>query len=110
MLDDHMDAYFEGRRIVLIPEWELCLLLPRVLSQRDDLWAQAAIIRTELEQARQTGWMPHNTDECFMRRGDQLELLMRVNEKEARISQAISHIYQRLLVLNLMAQPDWNQV
>ena len=55
VLENHSDAYFEGQRIVLIPECELRLLLPQMLSQRDDLQAQAAIIRMELEQARQMG-------------------------------------------------------
>ena len=68
VLENHSDAYFEGRRIVLIPECELRLLLPRMLSQRDDLRTQAAIIRADLEQARRMGWVPHNVDECFMRR------------------------------------------
>ena len=68
VLENHVEACFEGRRIVLIPECELRLLLPRMLSQRDDLWAQAAIIRMELEQAGHMGWVPHNVDECFMRR------------------------------------------
>ena len=104
MLENHSDAYFEGQRIVLIPECELCLLLPQMLSQRDDLQAQAAIIRMELEQARQMGWVPNNIDERFMRRrADQLELLMRIGEREARILQAVSHMFQQLLVLNPLA-------
>ena len=104
VLENHLDACFEGQRIVLIPECELRLLLPRMLSQRDDLRAQAAIIQIELEQARQMGWAPPNVDECFMRRrADQLELLMRIGEKEARISQAINHMFQGLLVLNPLA-------
>ena len=50
------------------------------------------------------GWVPHNVDECFMRRrADQLELLMHIGEKEARISQAINHMFQGLLVLNPLA-------
>ena len=45
------------------------------------------------------GWVPHNTNECFMMRSaDQLELLMHVGEEEA-----INHTFQRLLVLNPMA-------
>ena len=104
VLENHSEAYFEGWRIVLIPECELHLLLPRMLSQRDDLRAQAAIIRTELEQARQMSWVPHNIDECFMRRrADQPELLMRIGEREARILQAVSHMFQQLLVLNPLA-------
>ena len=99
-----MEACYEGRRIVLIPECELRLLLPRMLSQRDDLRAQAALIRAELDQPLLMGWVPHNTDGCFMRRrADQLEILMRVVEKEARMSQAIGHTIQRLLVLNPLA-------
>ena len=104
VLENHMEACYEGRRIVLIPECELRLLLPRMLSQRDDLQAQAAIIRAELDQQLLMGWVPHNTDGCFMRRrADQLELLMRIGEKEARMSQAIGHTIQRLLVLNPLA-------
>ena len=104
VLENHMEACYEGRRIVLIPECELRLLLPRMLSQRDDLRAQAAIIRAELDQQLLMGWVPHNTDGCLMRRrDDQLELLMRIGEKEARMSQAIGHTIQRLLVLNPLA-------
>ena len=104
VLENHMEACYEGRRIVLIPECELRLLLPRMLSQRDDLRAQAAIIRAELDHQLLMGWVPHNTDGCFMRRrADQLELLMRIGEKEARMSQAIGHTIQRLLVLNPLA-------
>ena len=104
VLENHMEACYKGRRIVLIPECELRLLLPRMLSQRDDLRAQAALIRAELDQPLLMGWVPHNTDGCFMRRrADQLELLMRIGEKEARMSQAISHTIQRLLILNLLA-------
>ena len=104
VLENHSDAYFEGQRIVLIPECELCLLLPQMLSQRDDLQAQAANIRMELEQAHQMGWVPHNIDECFMRRrADQPELLMHIGEREARILQAVSHMFQQLLVLNPLA-------
>ena len=48
--------------------------------------------------------MPHNTDDCQVRRrADQLEILMVVVEREARVSQAISHAVQRLLILNLLA-------
>ena len=104
VLENHLDVCYEGRRIVLIPECELCLLLPRMLSLRDDLRAQAAIIRMELEQERQMGWVPHNTVECSLRRrADQLEHLVRIGEKEARMSQAIGHTIQRLLVLNPLA-------
>ena len=60
-----------------------------MMSQRDDLRAQAAVIQMELEQARTMGWVPHNTDKCFMRnRANQLEILMRIGKKEARLSQA----------------------
>ena len=104
VLENHMEACYEGRRIVLIPECELRLLLPRMLSQRDDLRAQAALIRAELDQPLLMGWVPHNTDQCFMRgRVHQLEILMQVVEKEARISQSIGHTIQRLLVLNPLA-------
>ena len=95
---------YEGWRIVLIPECKLRVLLPRMMSQRADLRSQAAHIRAELDQALLTGWVPHNTNECFMRRkADQLEILMLVVEREARMSQAISHAIQRLLVLNPLA-------
>ena len=101
---DHEEACYEGRRIVLIPECELRVLLPCMMSQRADLWSQAAHIRAELDQALLMGWVPHNTDECFMRRrADQLEILMLMVEREARMSQAISHAIQRLLVLNPLA-------
>ena len=104
VLENHLDVCYEGRRIVLIPECELCLLLPRMLSLRDDLRAQAAIIRMELEQERQMGWVPHNTGECSLRRrADQLEHLMSIGEKEARMSQPIGHTIQCLLVLNPLA-------
>ena len=81
------------------------MLLLRKINQRDDLRTQAANIRAELDQAILLGWMPHNTDDCQMRRrADQLEILMVVVEREARISQAISHAVQRLLILNLLAR------
>ena len=101
VLGDHVDVCYEGRRIVLIPECELRVLLLRMMSQRADLQSQAAHIRAELDHALMMGWVPHNTDECFMRRrADQLEILMLLVEREARISQAISHTIQRLLILN----------
>ena len=104
VLENHMDVCYEGQRIVLILECELRLLLPRMLSQRDDLRAQAAIIRMEMEQERQMGWVPHNTGECSLRRrADQLEHLMGIGKKEARMSQAIGHTIQHLLVLNPLA-------
>ena len=97
VLGDHVEACYEGRVIVLIPECKLCVLLLRMMSQRADLQSQAAHIRAELDQAMLMGWVPHNTDECFMRRReDQLEILMLVVEREARMSQAISHAIQRL--------------
>ena len=36
VLENHMEACYKGRRIVLIPECELRALLPRMLSQRED--------------------------------------------------------------------------
>ena len=61
-------------------------------------------MRAELDQALLVGWVPHNTDECYnRRRADQLEVLMLVVEKEARLSQAIAHAVQRLLVLSPLA-------
>ena len=87
----------------MIPECELRMLLPRMISQRANLRTQAANIRAELE-AQVLGWVPHTTDDCQMRRrADQLEILMLVVEREARISQAISHTIQRLLILNPLA-------
>ena len=104
VLENHMDVCYEGQRIVLIPECELHLLLPQMLSQRDDLRRQASIIRMELEQGQQMGWIPHNTGECSLRRrADQLEHLVNIGEKEAWMSQAIGHTIQRLLVLNPLA-------
>ena len=104
VLGDHVEACYEVRRIVMIPECELRVFLPRMISQRADLQAQAANIRAELDQVLLMGWVPHNTDDCFMRRrADQLEILMLVVEKEARVSQAISHTIQRLLILNPLA-------
>ena len=104
VLGDHVEACYQGRRIVLIPECDLRVLLQHMMSQRADLRSQAAHIRAELDQALLTGWVPHNTDECFMRRrADQLEILMLVVEREARMSQAISHAIQCLLVLNPLA-------
>ena len=68
VLGDHVEACYEGRRIVMIPECELRVLLPRMMSQRADLRSQAAHIRAELDQVLLMGWVPHNTDECIMRR------------------------------------------
>ena len=88
----------------MIPECELRMLVPRMISQRADLRTQAANIRAELEQTVLLGWVPHNTENCQVRRrADQLEILMVVVEREARISQAISHAVQRLLILNPLA-------
>ena len=104
VLGDHVEAVYEGRRIVMIPECELRMLLPRMISQRADLRTQAANIRADLEQTVRLGWEPHNTENCHVRRrADQLEILMVVVEREARISQAISHAVQRLLILNPLA-------
>ena len=100
VLGDHVDACYEGRRIVMIPEGELRSLLPRMVSQRADLRAQAGTLRSSLEGLTM-GWEPHNTDECQMRRRvDQLEILMIVVDREARMSQAICHAVQRLMILN----------
>ena len=82
----------------MIPECELRMLLLRMISQRADLRTQAANIRAELDHAVLLGWVPHNTDDA-----DQLEILMVVVEREARVSQAISHAVQRLLILNPLA-------
>ena len=104
VLGNHVEAVYEGRRIVMIPECELRMLLPRMISQRADLRTQAANIRAELDVAVLTGWVPHNTEDCHVRRrADQMEILMVVVDREARISQAISHAVQRLLVLNPLA-------
>ena len=99
VLENHVDVWYEGRRIVLISTGEFCLLLPRMLSQRDGLRAQAEVIRVGLDQARQKGWEIHNfTERARKRRADQV--LMRMGEQEARISQAIIHTFHCLLVLN----------
>ena len=104
VLGDHVEAVYEGRRIVMIPECELRMLLPRMISQRADLRTQAANIRAELDHALLLGWVPHYTEDCQVRRrADQLEILMVVVEREARVSQAISHAVQRLLILNPLA-------
>ena len=39
VLGDHVEACYEGRRIVMIPECKLRVLLPRMISQRADLRA-----------------------------------------------------------------------
>ena len=88
----------------MIPECELRVLLPSMISQRADLCTQAANIRAELDTAMLMGWVPHNTNDCQVRRrADHLEILMIVVEREARISLAISHAVQRLLILNPLA-------
>ena len=85
----------------MIPECELRMLLPRMISQRADLRTQAANIRADLEQSVRLGWEPHNTENCHVRRrADQLEILMVVVERESRVSNAICHAVQRLLILN----------
>ena len=68
VLGDHVEACYKGRRIVMIPECELHVLLLLMMSQRADLRSQAAHIRAELDQVLLMGWVPHNTDECIMRR------------------------------------------
>ena len=104
VLENHMEACYEGRRIVLIPECELRVLLPRMLCQREELRAQAAFVKTQLDQEQMMGSVPHTTGECFIRRrADQLEHLVCIGEKEARLSQAIGHTFEHLLVLNPLA-------
>ena len=101
VLENHVDVWYEGQRIILISAGELSLLLPRMMGQRDALRAQAAILRLDLDQARKKGWEVHNfTESARKRRADQVELLLRMGEQEARISQAIIHTFQRLLVLS----------
>ena len=103
-LENHAEATFEGRRIALIPVDELILMLPRVLAQREDMRVQADQCRARLERLRHEAWVPHDTYECSMRRrADMFEFLIRRTEQEARLSQAASHMYQRLLVLNPLA-------
>ena len=100
VLGDHVDACYEGRRIVMIPECELRVLLPRMISQRADLRAQAGTLRSDLE-GLMMGWVPHDTEDCRLRRRtDQLEILMIVVDREARLLQAICHAVQRLMILN----------
>ena len=101
VLENHVDVLYEGQRIILISAGELSLLLPRMLGQRDALRARAAIIRSDLDQARKRGWEVHNfTERAMRRRADQVERLLLMGEQEARISQAIIHTFQRLLVLS----------
>ena len=104
VLGNHVEAVFEGRRIVMIPECELRMMLPRMISQRADLRTQAVHLRAELDVALLTGWVPHETEECHVRRrADQMERLLVMVDSEARLAQAISHSVQRLLVLNPLA-------
>ena len=99
-MENHAEAMFEGRRIAQIPVDELILMLPRVLAQREDMRVQAEQCRANLERMRYEAWAPHDSDDCQMRRADMFEFLMRRTEQEARLSQAASHMYQRILVLN----------
>ena len=100
-LENHAEVMFEGRRIAQIPVDELILMLPRVLAQREDMRVQADQCRANLERMQYEAWVPHDTDDCQMRRrADMFEFLMRRTEQEARLSQAASHMYQRILVLN----------
>ena len=94
MLENHVEACYRGRRIVLIPECELCMLLPQMLCQRDELRAQAAFVKTQLDQEQTMHWVPYVTSECFVRRrADQLEHMVCIGEKEARLTQAIGHTF-----------------
>ena len=71
-----------------------------MISQRADLRAQAGTLRSNLE-GLMMGWVPHSTEDCQLRRRtDQLEILMIVVDREARMSQAICHAVQRLMILN----------
>ena len=100
-MENHAEAMFEGRRIVQIPVDELILMLPRVLAQREDMRVQADQCRANLERMRHEAWVPHDTNDCSMRRrADMFEFLMRRTEQEARVSLAASHMLQRILVLN----------
>ena len=101
VLENHVDVWYEGQRIILLSAGELSLLLPRMLGQRDALRVRAAIIRSDLDQARKRGWEVHNfTERAMRRRAEQVERLLLMGEQEARISQAIIHTFQRLLVLS----------
>ena len=101
VLENHVDVWYEVQRIILFSADELSLLLPRMLGQRDALRARAAIVRSDLDQARRRGWEVHNfTERARRRRADQVERLLLMGEQEARISQAIIHTFQRLLVLS----------
>ena len=89
---------------MMIPECELRMMLPRMISQRADLRTQAVHLRAELDVALLTGWVPHETEDCHVRRrADQMERLLVMVDSEARLAQAISHSVQRLLVLNPLA-------
>ena len=61
VLENHMEACYEGQRIILIPECELRMLLPRMLCQREELRAQAAFVKTQLDQEQMMGWVPHSS-------------------------------------------------
>ena len=101
VLENHVDVWYEGQWIILLSAGELSLLLPRMLGQRDALRVRAAIIRSDLDQARKRGWEVHNfTERAMRRRAEQVERLLLMGEQEARISQAIIHTFQRLLVLS----------
>ena len=101
VLGNHVEAVFEGRRIVMIPECELRMMLPRMISQRADLRTQAVHLRAELDVALLTGWVPHETEDCQVRRrADQMERLLVMVDSETRLAQAIIHSVQRLLILN----------
>ena len=101
VLGNHVEAVFEGRRIVMIPECELRMMLPRMISQRADLRTQAVHLRAELDVALLTGWVPHETEDCHVRRrADQMERLLVMVDSETRLAQAIIHSIQRLLILN----------
>ena len=101
VLGNHVEAVFEGRRIVMIPECELRMMLPRMISQRADLRTQAVHLRAELDVALLTGWVPHETEDCHVRRrADQMERLLVMVDSETRLAQAIIHSVQRLLILN----------
>ena len=102
-LQNHTEAWYEGRRVIEIPGCELRVLLPEMMGRRNLIRAQTAVIRADLAETRTPGssWTPHDTSECELRgRADRLEVLMFLVDAEARLSQTIAHVIQRQLLVD----------
>ena len=102
-LQNHSEAWYEGRRIIEIPKCELRALLPEMMARRSQIRLQTAVIRGDLAETWTPGasWEPHDTSECELRgRADRLEVLMFLVEAEARLSQTIAHVVQRQLLID----------